>query len=56
MKKDGVKMNRKKPNIMCNKIAKKQRRNGLMMDGEQLEEGGECKYLGRLLTPESNLS
>eukprot|EP00794_Sanderia_malayensis_P006797 gene6797-7563_t len=47
---DGMKMNKKKTKIMCNGIAKKRRRKGIMIDGEQLEEVDEYKYLGRLLT------
>eukprot|EP00794_Sanderia_malayensis_P002427 gene2427-2794_t len=49
-RKDGMKMNKKKTKIMCNGIAKKRRRKGIMIDGEQLEEVDEYKYLGRLLT------
>uniref|UniRef100_A0A3P9HMW9 ribonuclease H n=1 Tax=Oryzias latipes TaxID=8090 RepID=A0A3P9HMW9_ORYLA len=50
-RKDGMKMNKKKTKIMCNEIARKRRRKGIIVDGEQLEEVDEYKYLGRLLTP-----
>eukprot|EP00794_Sanderia_malayensis_P004319 gene4318-4893_t len=44
-RKDGMKMNEKKTKIMCNGIAKKRRRKGIMIDGEQLEEVHEYKHL-----------
>ena len=36
---------------MCNEIARKRSRKGIIVDGEQLEEVNAYKYLGRLLTP-----
>ena len=55
-RKDGTKMNRKKTKIMCNEIARKRRRKGIIVDGEQLEEVDEYKYLGRLLTPGNEMA
>jgi hypothetical protein len=55
-RKDGMKMNKKKTKIMCNEIARKGRRTGIMVDGEQLEEVNEYKYLGRLLTPGNEMA
>lgn len=50
-KKDGMKMNKRKTKIMCNDVARKIIRKGISVDGEQLEEVDEYKYLGRLLKP-----
>uniref|UniRef100_A0A3P8U2M2 ribonuclease H n=1 Tax=Amphiprion percula TaxID=161767 RepID=A0A3P8U2M2_AMPPE len=47
-KKDGMKMNKRKTKIMCNEVARRTRRNGISIDGEQLEEVEEYKYLGRM--------
>ena len=55
-KKDGMKMNKKKTKIMCNEVAKGQQRRGISVDGEQLEEVEEYKYLGRLLTPGNEIA
>ena len=55
-KKDGLKMNKNKAKIMCNEVAKSQHRQGISIDGEQLEEVNEYKYLGRLLTPEDEIA
>ena len=55
-RKDGMKMNRKKTKIMCNEIARKRRRKGIIVDGEQLEEVDEYKNLGRLLTPGNEMA
>ena len=55
-RKDGTKMNRKKTKIMCNEIARKRKRKGIIVDGEQLEEVDEYKYLGRLLTPGNEMA
>ena len=41
---------------MCNGLAKQQHRQGISIDGEQLEEVNEYKYLGRLLTPENEIA
>jgi len=49
-KKDGMKLNKKKTKIMCNEVARRQPRQGISIDGEQLEEVDQYKYLGRLLT------
>ena len=37
-KKDGMKMNERKTKIMCNEVARRKRRKGISIDGEQLEE------------------
>ena len=50
-KRDGMKLNKKKTKIMYNEVARSRLRTGLMIDGEQLEEVTECKYLGRLVVP-----
>ena len=55
-KKDGMKMNKRKTKIMCNEVARRTRRNGISIDGEQLEEVEEYKYLGRLLTPGNEMA
>uniref|UniRef100_A0A3P9MPT2 ribonuclease H n=1 Tax=Oryzias latipes TaxID=8090 RepID=A0A3P9MPT2_ORYLA len=55
-RKDGMKMNKKKTQIMCNETARKRRRKGTIVDGEQLEEVDEYKYLGRLLTPGNEMA
>eukprot|EP00795_Rhopilema_esculentum_P008762 gene8762-biopygen9749 len=55
-RKDGMKMNRKKTKIMCNEIARKRRRKKIIVDGEQLEEVDDDKYLGRLLTPGNEMA
>ena len=49
-KRDGMKLNKKKTKIMCNEVARSTLRTGVMIDGEQLEEVTEYKYLGRLVT------
>ena len=50
-KRDGMKkLNKKKTKIMCNEVARSRLRTGVMIDGEQLEEVTEYKYLGRLVT------
>ena len=46
-KRDGMKLNKKKTKIMCNEVARRRLRTGVMIDGEQLEEVTEYKYLGR---------
>ena len=55
-KKDGMRMNKKKTKIVCNGVAKRQQKKGISVDGEQLEEVDEYKYLGRLLTPENEMA
>ena len=55
-KKDGMKINKKKTKIMCNEVARRRRRNGVSVDGEQLEEVEQYKYLGRLLTPGNEMT
>ena len=52
--KDGVKLG-KKTKIMCNGIARRQRR-GVQIDREQLEEVSEYKYLKRLITSKNEMS
>ena len=46
---DGMKLNKTKTKIMCHEVAKRRLRAGVMIDGEQLEEVNEYKYLGRLV-------
>ena len=41
---------------MCNEVARRGRRQGISIDGEQLEEVEEYKYLGRLLTPSNEMT
>uniref|UniRef100_A0A3B3I440 ribonuclease H n=1 Tax=Oryzias latipes TaxID=8090 RepID=A0A3B3I440_ORYLA len=55
-RKDGMTMNKKKTKPMWNEIARKRRRKGIIVDGEQLEEVDEYKYLGRLLTPGNEMA
>ena len=54
-KKNGMKLNKKITKIMCNGIARRQRR-GVEMDREQLEGVSDYKYLGRLITSENEMS
>ena len=44
-------MNKKKTKIMCNDISKRRTRSGITVDGENLEEVEEYKYIGRMLAP-----
>ena len=46
---DGMKL-KQKTKIMCNEVARSRLRWGVVIDGEQLEEVTEYKYLGRLVT------
>ena len=55
-KRNEVKLNKKNTMIMCNEVARRPLRTGLMIDGEQLEELTEYKYLGRLVTSGSAIS
>ena len=55
-KRDGMKLNEKKAKIMCNEVARSRLRRGLMIDGQQLEEVTEFKYLGRLVTSGNDIS
>ena len=41
---------------MCNEVARSRLRTGVMIDGEQLEEVTEYKYLGRLVTSGNEIS
>ena len=41
---------------MCNEVARRRLRTGVMIDGKQLEEVGEYKYLGRLITSGNEIS
>ena len=49
-KKDRIKLNKKKTKAICNEVARRRPRRGVMIDAEQLEEVAEYKYLGRLIT------
>ena len=49
-KKEGMKLNKKKTKIMCDEVARRRPRRGVMRDAEQLEEVAEYAYLGRLVT------
>ena len=55
-KRDGMKLNKKKIKIMCNEVARSKLRTGVMIDGEQLEEVTEYKYLGRLVRSGNDIS
>ena len=44
-----MKLNKKKTKIRCNEVARSKLRTGVMIDGEQVEEVIEYKYLGRLV-------
>ena len=55
-KRDGMKLNNKKTKIMCNDVARRRLRTGMMIDAEQLEEVTEYKYLGRLVTSGNGIS
>ena len=55
-KRDGMKLNKKKTKIMCNEVTRSRLRTGVMIDGEQLEEVTEYKYLGRLVTFDNEIS
>ena len=55
-KRDGMKINKKKTKVMCNEVARRKKRNVVLVDGEQLEEVEEYKYLGRLLTPGNEMA
>ena len=55
-KRDGMKLNKKKTKIMCNEVARRRLRTSVMIDGEQLEEVSEYKYLGKLVTSGSEIS
>ena len=45
-----MKLNKKKIKMMCNEVTRRRLRTGVLIDGEQLEEMTEHKYLGRLVT------
>ena len=55
-KRHGMKLNKKKPKIMCNEVARSRLRTGVMIDSEQLEEVTAYKYLGRLVTSGNEIS
>ena len=55
-KRDGMKLNKRKSKIMCNEVLRSGLRTGVMIDGEQLEEVTEYKYLGRLVTSGNEIS
>ena len=48
-KKDGMRMNKEKTQIMCNEIAMKKPRKQIVIDGEKLEEVNAYKYIGLML-------
>ena len=48
--------NEEKTKIMCNEVAGSRLRTGVMIDGKQLEEVTEYKYLGRLVTSGNDIS
>ena len=51
-----MKLNKKKTKITFNEVARSRLRTGLMIDGEQLEEVTEYKYLDRLVTSGNDIS
>ena len=51
-----MKLNKKKTKIMCNEVARSRLRTGVKIDGEQLGEVTERKYLGRLVTSDNDIS
>ena len=55
-KRDGMKLNEKKTQIMCNEVARSRLRTGVMIDGEQVEDMTKYKYLGRLVTSGNEIS
>ena len=48
-KRDGLKMNKKKTKIMCNRVAKQQHRRRILIDGEQLEEVKRVQVLRKIV-------
>ena len=55
-KRDEMKLNKNKIKIMCNDVARRRLRTGVMIDREQLEEVTECKYLETLITSGNEIS
>ena len=51
-----MKLNKKKTKIMCSEVARSRLRRGMVIDGEQLEEATEYKYLERLVTSSKDIS
>ena len=51
-----TKLNKKKTKTMCNEVARSRLRTGLVIDGEQLEEVTEFKYLGGLVQSGNDIS
>ena len=49
-KRDVMKLNKKKTKIMCNEVVRSTLNTGVIIDGEQLEEVTEYKYIGRFVT------
>ena len=47
-KEDKIKINKGVTKILCKKVARR-RRNGISIDGEQLEEVEECKYTRKIV-------
>ena len=52
----GMKLNKNKSKIMYNEVARSRLRTGVMIDGEQLEEVTEHKFVGRLVTSCNEIS
>ena len=51
-----MKLNKEKTKTMCNEVARSRLRIGLTIDGEQLDQVTEYKYLGRLVTSGNDIS
>ena len=55
-KRDGMKPSKRKTKIMCNEVSRGRLRTGVIIDGEQLEEVTEYKYLGILVKSGNDIS
>ena len=55
-RRSGMKLNEKKTKIMCNEVARRRLRTGVMVDSEQLEEVTEYTYPERLVTSGNEIS
>ena len=55
-KRDGMKPNKKKTQIICNEVARRRLRTGVMIDREHLEEVTGFKSSGRLVTSSNDIS
>ena len=49
-------MNKKKTEVMCNEITKKQSRSGISVDAVKPEEVEEYKYFRKMVTPKNEIS